>query len=152
MIPRTLACLALAAACACGTSIRTTVINPSPRAMQPRPPETVELFTSGAPSRPHVDVALIEAEESSGLSVAETADMLRELREQGADMGCDAVVLGGASSRDPGVRDLEAWLYDAKGRKGFYGTCIVYTAAPIASPASPAVAPAVPAPGQPAVR
>jgi hypothetical protein len=120
--------LAVLAGAACGTSTRTTVVNPSPRAMHPRPPSTVELFTSGAPARPHTDVAVIEAEESSGLSVADTSDILAALRERGARMGCDGVVLGGSSSRDPGVKDMESWLVESpKGRKGFYGTCIVYT-------------------------
>ncbi|HEU5061021.1 MAG TPA: hypothetical protein VFU21_31035 [Kofleriaceae bacterium] len=117
-----------AAAAACGTSTRTTVVNPAPHAMRPRPPHTVELFTSGAPARPHVDVAVIEAEESSSFSLADTSDMLAALRERGARMGCDGVVLGGSSSRDPGLNDAETWLVEnPKGRKGFYGTCIVYT-------------------------
>jgi hypothetical protein len=43
-------------------------------------------------------------------------------------MGCDAIVIGGMSSRDPGLRDKESWLVEnPKGRKGMYGTCIVYT-------------------------
>ena len=154
MTPSRLACLGLALLAplaACGTSIRTTPINSAPHPMQPRPAAYVELFTSGAPARPHVDVALIEAEESSGLSVADTNDMLSSLREQGGRMGCDAVVVGGASSRDPGVRDVESWLVeDAKGRKGFYGTCIVYTAAPpppvAAAPSAPSAAPPPPPP------
>ena len=115
----------------CGTAIKTTTLNPSPRPMQPRPPETVEIYTSGAPPRGHVDVALIEAEEQSSLSVADTGDMLRKLRQKGGQMGCDAVVVGGSSSRDPGLRDAETWIAeDPKGRKGFYATCIVYTAPP----------------------
>lgn len=115
----------------CGTAIKTTTLNASPRPMQPRPPETVELYTSGAPARGHVDVALIEAEEQSSLSVADTGDMLRKLRAKGGQMGCDAVVVGGSSSRDPGLRDAETWIAeDPKGRRGFYATCIMYNAPP----------------------
>ena len=113
---------------ACGTATHTTVINPAPHAMRPRPPETIELFTSGAPDRPHRDVAVIEAEEQSSFSTADTGDILAALRARGAQLGCDGVVLGGSSSRDPGLRDTETWLVEnPKGRKGFYGTCIVYT-------------------------
>lgn len=139
-----LACLAVLALAGCGTSIKTTAINSPPRPMQPRPPETVELFTSGPPARQHVDVAIIEAEEQSSLSVSDTGDVVRSLREHGAEMGCDAVVVGGASSRDPGVRDMESWINeDPKGRKGFYATCIVYTAppAPVSAPAASAAPP-----------
>jgi hypothetical protein len=125
---RALAFATLLAAAACGTSTRTTLVNPAPRAMRPRSPATVELFTSGAPARPHTDVAIIEAEESSSFSLADTSDMLGALRERGAQMGCDGVVVGGSSSRDPGLNDTETWLVEnPKGRKGFYGTCIVYS-------------------------
>jgi hypothetical protein len=112
----------------CGTSTRTTLVNPAPHAMHPRSPASVELFTSGPPARPHADIAIIEAEESSSFNLADTSDMLAALRERGARMGCDGVVLGGSSSRDPGLKDTETWLVEnPKGRKGFYGTCIVYT-------------------------
>jgi hypothetical protein len=125
--------LAFVVAAGCGTSIHTTPVNPAPRAMMPRDPALVELFTSGAPQRAHVDVALIEAEESSSFSTHRTPDMLRELREKGAQLGCDAVVIGGMSSRDPGITDAESWIVEnPKGRKGVFATCIVYTEPPVA--------------------
>ncbi len=118
-------------AAACGSSVKTIAINPAPHAMTPRPPETVEMFTSGPPQRPYVDVALMEAEEESSFSTHKTPEMLTALRERGAQMGCDAIVFGGMSSRDPNLGDTETWLNDdAKGRKGIYATCIVYTGTP----------------------
>lgn len=125
--------LALLLAVGCGTSIQTTPINPAPRPLAPRPPASVELFTSGAPPRAHVDVAFLEAEESSSFSTHRTPEMLNKLRERGAQMGCDGIVIGGLSSRDPGVTDTETWLVsNPKGRKGIYATCIVYTEPPVA--------------------
>ena len=101
--------------------------------MVSRDPASVELFTSGPPPRAHVDVAFFEAEETSSFSTDRTPDMLRHLRERGADLGCDAVVVGGVSSRDPGVTDVESWLVDhPKGRKGVFATCIAYTEPPLA--------------------
>ncbi len=121
--------LALLVAAGCGTSIHHTHLNPSPVVMTPRPAMAVELYTSGAPARPHVDVLLLEAEESSSFSMDKTAEMLGKLRERAGALGCDAIVIGGMSSRDPGLRDKESWLVDSpKGRKGIFGTCIVYTA------------------------
>lgn len=125
-MPKLLAVLLLAAGC--GTSIHATTLNPSPVPMQARPAYAVELYTSGAPHRPHVDIALLEAEESSSFSLDKTAEMLGKLRERAGAMGCDGIVIGGMSSRDPGLRDKESWLVEnPKGRKGIYGTCIVYT-------------------------
>lgn len=114
-------------AAACGTSTKHTILNPSPRPMTPRPAETVELFSSGAPTTPHVDVALIEVEESSSWSQADTPDMLKALRARGAALGCDAVVVGGAASRDTGINDWSATPeLEKRARRGFWGTCIVY--------------------------
>jgi hypothetical protein len=125
--------LALVLAAGCGTSIQTTPINPSPRAMAPRDPMTVELFTSGPPQRAHIDVAFFEAEESSSFSMHGTPEMMNALRQKGAQLGCDAVVVGGVSSRAPGVSDAEAWLVEnPKARKGVFATCIVYTEAAVA--------------------
>jgi hypothetical protein len=131
VIGMTKALFALLLAAGCGTSIHATPLNPSPVQMAPRPGAAVELYTSGAPARPHVDVLLLEAEETSSFSMDKTAEMLGKLRERAGAMGCDAIVVGGMSSRDPGVRDAESWISDnPKGRKGIFGTCIVYTAEP----------------------
>ena len=60
--------------------------------------------------------------------------MLNKLRIRGAQRGCDAVVVGGLSSRDPGLNDTETWFNDnPKGRKGIFATCIVYTAPAVAT-------------------
>ncbi len=113
---------------ACGASLHATTINAAPHPMTPRSIESVEMYTSGPPARPHVDVALFEVEEASSFSTAGTPEMINKLRERGAQMGCDAVVLGSSSSRDPGMNDAETFLNDKpKGRKGFMATCIAYT-------------------------
>jgi len=125
--------LSLLLAVGCGTSIHATTINPAPHLMSPRPPASVELYTSGPPARAHVDVAFLEAEEESSFSVAGTPEMLAKLHERGAQMGCDAVVIGGMSSRAPGLADVESWLVKhPKARKGIYATCIVFTEPPLA--------------------
>jgi hypothetical protein len=144
-------CLAaLLLAAGCGTSIQATAINPSPYPLAARPPMSVELFTSGPPARPYVDVALLEAEATSSLSTDRTPEMLSALRARGAQLGCDGIVLGGMSSRDPSLGDAETWLVEhPRGRNGVYATCIVYTAPPMVSArAAPtaAAAPAAPPP------
>lgn len=113
-----LLCVVLAG---CGTSIQATAINPAPHVLAPRPTESVEVFTSGAPARPHVDVALLEAEQDSSYSLDDTGAMLAKLRERGAAMGCDALVFHGLSSSS------EELVGDqVQSRKGVYATCIVY--------------------------
>jgi hypothetical protein len=96
--------------------------------MVSRPPETVEMFTTGRPTRPYVDVAFLEAEQRSGYSSHDTPEMLAILRDRGARMGCDAVVFNGMSSRSTGDSGVEVLVSDnAPDRKGIYATCVMYT-------------------------
>ena len=103
----------------CGASLQTTQLAMAPHPMAARTVESVELITSGAPQRPHVDVALFEIEQSSDFSLAGTPEMLQKLRVRGAAMGCDAVVVGGPSRYNPGGRSGDL--------RGFTATCISYT-------------------------
>lgn len=86
------------------------------------------MFTTGRPTRPFVDVAFLEAEQRSGYSSHETPEMLAILRDRGAKMGCDAIVMNGMSARNTGDSGVEVLLSDnAPDRKGIYATCIMYT-------------------------
>jgi hypothetical protein len=107
----------------CGTMISTTMVNPSPRPLQPRPPETVDMFTSGPPARSYVDVAFFEAEQESEVSLDETREFLAGLRERAASMGCDGLVVGSVTNRTSLSLDLDSH----SNIKGLTGTCIVYT-------------------------
>ncbi len=108
---------------ACGTNIKATTINPSPRPMYSRPAETVELFTSGAPAdRKHVDVAYLEAEQDSELSWDDTPEFLKALRERGAQMGCDGVVVGSPTNRVTAGLDGDT----PANIKGVVATCIMF--------------------------
>lgn len=105
---------------ACGTAIQQTGINVPPHAMAARPPESVEVFTSGVPARAHVDVAMLQAQQQSSFSQDGTAAMIAELRVTAAAMGCDGLVITGPN---------DAVLSDRAGTvtlHGLTGTCIVY--------------------------
>jgi len=109
---RALLCLLVAG---CGSAVHTTQLNAPPVAMTARPPTAVELFSAGAPPRPHVDVALLQAEEPDFAADA-VASMVDDMRGRAGAMGCHGLVLG-AISPDPQLRH----------RKTMVGTCIVYT-------------------------
>jgi hypothetical protein len=126
----------------CGTSLHATMINPAPHAMQPRPPQTVEMFSSGPPHRPYVDVAYLEAEQESSYSVDGTSDFIAQLRERAARMGCDGVVLGGVTNAPDAVASITADINAS--RKGITATCVMYLPEAVAqspAPAAPAAAP-----------
>lgn len=98
---------ALAIVCfGCSAWVEQTPLNDAPAPMQPRSPDTVEVFSSGAPLRPHVDVALLHVE---GCMACTREDRLEQLREVAARTGCDALFIVSLSARDP------------------TGTCIVYS-------------------------
>jgi hypothetical protein len=136
---RTITLIALFTA-GCGTAISTTLINPAPRPMSARPPETVEIFSSGPPQRPYVDVAFLEAEQESHLSVDNTPEFINHLRVRAAAMGCDGVVLGGVTHAADVAASVAADVNASK--KGITATCIVYLAESVAAaPPAPQVDP-----------
>jgi len=109
---------------ACGSSIRATEINSAPRPLAARTPESVEVFTSGAPMRPHMDLAYYEAQQASEFSSDDTREFIVKIRAAAAQRGCDGVVVGGIT------HETTRTIFDehqARSNKGMTATCIVYT-------------------------
>lgn len=112
---------------ACGSSIRATEINSAPRPLAARPPESVEIFTSGPPLRPHMDLAYYEARQSSEFSSDDTRELIVKMRVAAARRGCDGLVVGGIT------HETTRTIFDSHrptSNKGLTATCIVYTDAP----------------------
>jgi hypothetical protein len=109
----------------CGTFVSATNINPSPRPLRARPPGAVEIYSSSPPSRPHVDVALIEVHQTRSLNEQGTGLMIESLRERAGAMGCDAIFLG-AMTDHQGAQPGTGWALLDPGATIRQATCIVY--------------------------
>ncbi|MGE5182249.1 MAG: hypothetical protein ACM31C_09310 [Acidobacteriota bacterium] len=120
---RTSTLLAVVLVTACGTSLTQTQINQPPHAMSPRPAASVEILSSGPPTRPHVDVAILQAQQQA-YSLDDQADMIAKLRGEAARLGCDALVINGPDNGAAGTRDTTWTLH------GYFATCIAYTDMP----------------------
>jgi hypothetical protein len=132
-------CLALA----CGTSIQYSPMNNPPHAMQPRPPEAVQVFMESRPKEDFVEVGLFEAQaRASGLAADDRAEVLAKMRERAGEMGCDGLIIAGSDDK------VEGYVSHGEGSTttypGYRASCIVFTGAP-APAAPPPVAPAAPA-------
>lgn len=114
-------------AAACGTTTRFTPTNPSPRAMQPRHPQSVQMFTSSAPEAPFVEVGIIQARQSSELSFDDMPEIIQELRIRAAEIGCDGVIINGASDKVVGGGDHHG--SSTTTLEGFWGACIMFSGA-----------------------
>jgi hypothetical protein len=119
----------------CGLDTSVTTVNQPPRQLFKKTPESVEVYTSSPPARPHVDLAILEVVEQAGSSEFDTGEMLAKLRQLAADHGCDAIHVSGTLNRGPGV---DALLTDyPASREGLAATCIVYTdVTPVVNPGS----------------
>ena len=100
----------LVAACLASgcVSVSITEINRPPHPLSKRLSADVEVFTSNAPARSHVDVAVITADGDASLD-----KFIATLREKAAAIGCDAI------SIQPVVQQAH-----------LAGTCIVYSDLP----------------------
>jgi hypothetical protein len=111
------------------SSVETTRLNAAPHPLVSRPAQSVEIYASSAPTRPHVDVALLRAD--GGNFGGDTPRMVQSLVEQAGQLGCDALFISGATERPGAPGDL--YLFDP-GSRALLGTCIAYL------PQSPAAA------------
>jgi hypothetical protein len=122
LVASTLLLAACLAACA-DTSATYTGLNAPPRAVTPRSPDQVEVFSSVPPERPHVDIGLITVQEGDGDETP--ASLIALLRGAAADKGCDAVLLAPPSSRTGAL-----WFGGTRTYQVYSGTCLVYGSAP----------------------
>jgi len=120
--------LAVLVLTACGTTAQFAATNPSPRPLHARPAETVTVFTTGLPSQPFVEVGIIQARQSSELSVDELPEILAEMRVEAGRHGCDGLVINGTrdSSSSTTTVSRNAVTSSSQTLEGFWGTCIVY--------------------------
>jgi len=109
----------------CGTYTSFTPINSPPHELTSRPSCQIEVFSSGPPSRPYVDVAVIEVEQTHSFNEQGAALMIRRIRAQAGAIGCDAVVLGGITDHNGAQPGTGLYLLDPGSTKQT-ATCIVY--------------------------
>ena len=133
-------------ACAYGAPVDTTPLNSAPRGLTARPPQSVEVYSSSPPSRPHVDVALLRVEEG-GFS-GTPGHLVQALLEKAAELGCDALYISGASERagNPKLGILDP------GTNTLFGTCLAYLSATPADSTPPRAANAIVLVAHPAAR
>ena len=111
---------ALLALSACGYQTQFVATNPPPRPMYRRAPETVEVFTaSGKPTRAYVEVGILQTRQGDGES-GHIAAIIEEMRGEAGKLGCDALVINGASPDVVGGED------GTRTYQGYWGACILY--------------------------
>jgi hypothetical protein len=138
----------------CGTTINYVPLNNSPRPMAPRPPQSVEMFTTGRPDRPFVEVAAIEAQQQP--NSIDTVDVIyAKMRDTAARVGCDGLVIVSASDTPvtsmqtytiggaPGMAPTTGMMFNSRTLKGYRAACIMFRDVASAPP-PPAGAPAPP--------
>ncbi len=115
---------------ACGTRIVYTPTNAPPHALQPKPPEQVEVYSASPPQRKYIEVGLIEARRESGWSVDDETAVQTKLRQDAAERGCDAIVITGSADAIVGDHNSTTTL------RGYRATCIVWDGEPTPKAAS----------------
>ena len=132
---RTLATTLLLTALGCGTTTHFVPTNPSPTQLTPRPPTSVRIYATEAPTSRYVEVGLLQARQSSNLSGHKLPDIISAMRARAAKVGCDGIILNGPSNK------LQASSYhngktsrsSTTTLEGYLGTCIVFLAGPAPS-------------------
>jgi hypothetical protein len=86
---------------ACAPTVTFIPTNSAPHVMAARPVSEVAVFTSERPERPFVEVGIVTAEAARGkhgVPINGMPQLIAAVRERAAEAGCDAVLMGPASS------------------------------------------------------
>ena len=111
----------------CGTRVDYTPLRGPAGAMTPKSPSQVEVFLTQKPSRPYLEVGLLEARQESTLSLDGQSGIIEELREEAAEIGCDGlIVTGGADQVTGHVGEHGGYVTELK---GYRAVCIVWAEA-----------------------
>jgi hypothetical protein len=102
-------------------------LNPPPRPVSPRTPAQVEIFTASAPTRPFVEIGLIQAGIASDYSDSGMFDLMQALRDEGARHGCEAVVVSGESKMATAQGNAITGATSHERTSGFRAACIMYS-------------------------
>jgi hypothetical protein len=128
-------------------ALQTVTLNAPPRPLHERPPGEVTFFTTGAPSRPFVEVALLESRRRWGAQEG-APEIIGRMRDRAAKLGCDGLILLGEANLTsgfiyptPGVQGPETWG-DVETIEGYRATCIAWSDEAAPAPAAPAPPPA----------
>ncbi len=109
----------------CGTTVRVTPTNTPPTPLRAKRADEVPVFSAATPSRPFVEVALLEAQQESAYSTDDQTAVIAELRKRAGTYGCDALIMNG--SADTVVGSSSNGNGTVSTLKGYRATCIVWT-------------------------
>jgi hypothetical protein len=99
--------VALALTAGCGSQVNTIPLRPPPRPVSSHGFESVVVYASGPPIRPHVAIARLELARTNDPDDQASLLMINRLRQRAGTLGCDGVVLG-STAGDSDRRSLDA--------------------------------------------
>jgi len=91
------ALLFLVALGACGTTSGFMPRNPPPHPLAAKAPDQVEIFTASKPTRDYVEIGILESATASAMFGGGDFEMLKRLRLETAQHGCDGVIITDSS-------------------------------------------------------
>jgi Asp/Glu/hydantoin racemase len=87
--------------------------------MTPRAPADVKLYVTKTPDQPYDEIYMIRSDANN------SEQALEAMREKGAALGCDAIVIAGAADRIVSTPDSEGNATLSM-REGFVGACVLF--------------------------
>jgi hypothetical protein len=118
-------CFILALCGACGTDLNYIETTASPHRLYSRRPGQVEVFMTGRPNRPFVEVGMIESQQEQ-LSLDDEQEVIAKMREYAGEQGCDALAIFAGNDTTVTTATSSTGTI-SRSLKGYRGSCIVYT-------------------------
>jgi hypothetical protein len=114
----------------CGTALGFIPTHSPPHELNIHRADQVELFMAARPTRPYVEVGMIESQQEQ-YSQDTSAEVLEKMREFAGQRGCDGLVIFTSNDAELGPQQVGG---ASRQLVGYRGSCIVYTAPNTATP------------------
>jgi hypothetical protein len=124
----------------CGTALGYIPTHPAPRRVYVHGPEQVELFMAARPTRPYVEVGMIESQQEQ-YSQDTSGEVLEKMREFAGQKGCDGLVIFTGNDAEIGPQQVGG---ASRQLVGYRGSCIVYVDPNMPPPPPPPPPPTAP--------
>jgi hypothetical protein len=118
----------------CGTALNYVRTGRPPHPLHVREPGQVDVFMTSKPSRPFVELGIIESQQEEH-SLDSEQDVMLQMREYAGQLGCDGLVI--FAGNDATYVSGGLGTTTSRTLKGYRGSCIVYTRAAPATVAPP---------------
>ena len=103
--------------------------------MSARPATDVAVFTTSLPAVQYVEVGILQAQQSSDLSLDQMPEIVAKMRAAAGRRGCDGLIINGTRDRSATnvASSRDTTSVSTSTLEGYWGSCIMFVEPAVAA-------------------